>query len=409
MYTSPLEFLAQQMGNVVKYDATGNPSVFVPFRKVKSKDLDPSLPDRTHPAFIINGQEVDRILIGKYMASELEPGGTLFSLPNMPPKHSLGADELETRVKQFTGASPMTAAMHGLILLLAKKNGWVPKGNTYYSVDHRDGTPWIVGNSATVGVKRVLYGWEWECTIAHTMAPELRPDIAPNHWKRRKFVGGNTPPGERHLDNGRGYNTMTGSGPASWNLDGTPESITDVVGGVMEALPGFRVFDGELQIFANNDAAHPSADNTATSAAWRAILPNMGNDGHTLVAPGTAGTLKWNKTAAGNNAPCQLDTQISLRCLPDEYMSVLFKDLTAQATRVPYVPAILKELGIMPVAGDTTEGRAHYRNQEGTEYYPRRGGGWSHASHAGLGYIGCHTSRGLTSAHYGIRPAFVEL
>lgn len=405
MYTSPLEFLAQQMGNVVKYDATGNPSVFVPFRKVKSKDLDPSLPDRTHPAFIINGQEVDRILIGKYMASEMEPGGTLFSLPNMPPKHSLGANELETRVKQFTGASPMTAAMHGLILLLAKKNGWVPKGNTYYSVDHRDGTPWIVGNSATVGVKRVLYGWEWECTIAHTMAPELRPDIAPNHWKRRKFVGGNTPPGERHLDNGRGYNTMTGSGPASWNLDGTPESITDVIGGVMECLPGFRVFDGELQIVANNDAAHPSADNSATSAAWRAILPNLGNDGHTLVAPGTTGTLKWDKSGS---YPV-LDTTINVRTVGSETMSRAFKGLTANAINVPYIPTILQELGIFPIPGDTTQGTVYYRNQEGTEYYPRRGGGWSSTSNAGLGYIHCHNSRGNPYAYYGIRPAFVEL
>ena len=45
--------------NVVKYDAQGNPSIFVRFPKMKSSDLDASLPDHTHPAFIINGQEQD--------------------------------------------------------------------------------------------------------------------------------------------------------------------------------------------------------------------------------------------------------------------------------------------------------------------------------------------------------------
>ena len=59
MNNSPLEFLAQKYGNVVKYDADGNPSVFVKFPKMKSSELNPALPDHTHPAFIINGVEQD--------------------------------------------------------------------------------------------------------------------------------------------------------------------------------------------------------------------------------------------------------------------------------------------------------------------------------------------------------------
>lgn len=407
MYTSPLEFLAQQMGNVVKYDATGNPSVFVPFRKVKSKDLNPSLPDRTHPAFIINGQEVSRILIGKYMGSELELNGTLYSLPNMPPRRSLGFDQLDQRVKQFPGAVQMTAAMHGLILLLAKKNGWVPKGNTYYSVDHRDGTPWNIGTNATVDMKRVLYGWEYTCLIAHSTVLELKPDIAPNHWRRGKFIGGNTVITDRGSDNGRGYNTMTGSGPLSWNLNGKVEGLTDVVGGVMENLGGYRVVGGELQIFADNDAAHPAADFSPGSGAWKAIVPNLADEGHTLVLPGSPGTLKWNAIGATNNIP-QLDTQITNRNSGSS-MNTAFKDLTAEATRVPYVPAILRELGIFPIAGDTTQGTVYYANAEGTEYFPRRGGYYYHTSFAGVGCVYCSYTRGSSYAGYGARPAFVEL
>lgn len=405
MYTSPLEFLAEQMGNVVKYDAIGRPSVFVPFYKVKSSDLDPSLPNRTHPAFIVNGQEVNRILIGKYMGSELELNGTLYSLPNMPPRRSLGFDQLDQRVKQFPGAVQMTAAMHGLILLLAKKNGWVPKGNNSYSVDYRDGTPWNIGTNATVDMKRVLYGWEYTCLIAHATVAELKPDIAPNHWRRGRFIGGNTVITDRTSDNGRGYNTMTGSGPLSWNLDGKAEGLTDVVGGVMENLAGFRVFDGELQIFADNDAAHPAADFSPGSGAWKAILPSVVDASYTLVAPGTAGTLKWNK----NGTYPELDTTISVRTTGEESMSRAFKDLTANAVNVPYIPTILQELGIFPIPGDTTQGTVYYRNHVTTEYIPRRGGHFTSTSNAGMGCVYCNFTRGYSPASYGARPAFVEL
>lgn len=76
MNNSPLEQLARQYGNVVQYDAKGNPSIFCKFPKMKSSDLDNSLPDHVHPAFVINNVEEDAILIGKYMSSELEGNGT---------------------------------------------------------------------------------------------------------------------------------------------------------------------------------------------------------------------------------------------------------------------------------------------------------------------------------------------
>ncbi len=410
MNQSPLEYLAEQMDNVVKYDKDGNPSIFVPFYKCKSSDLDPTLPDHTHPAFVVNGQEVDRILIGKYLASKLTPGGTLYSLPNMPPAHSIGADEFDARIRQFPGACSMTIAMHGLLLLLAKKNGWSPKGNNYLSVDYRDGTPWDIGNNYTVGSKRVLCGWEYECITSHTSVAELKPDIAPKYWKRLRFLGGITDPKQRTWEKGRGYLTITGSGPLSWNLDGTPNSLVDIVGNTMENMPGYRIYDGEIQIFENNNAASIHADNSASSTQWRAILPSKVDDSYTLVAPGSAGTLKWNKTAAGNGVSFILDTNISLRCEGDEYMSELFKDIKANTTNVPFVPSIIKELGLFPCSGDTyTQGRVYVRNQLNTEYYPRLGGSYWSTSSAGLGCVYCDDSRGGLGVGYGGRPAFVEL
>ena len=115
MNNSPLEFLARQYDNVVKYDAQGNPSIFVKFPKMKSKDLDSSLPDHTHPAFIVNGVEQDYILLGKYKAASLtgsgSDGGTLYSLPNMPPAHTRSADQFLAQLRAFGGGvSGMTVA-----------------------------------------------------------------------------------------------------------------------------------------------------------------------------------------------------------------------------------------------------------------------------------------------------------
>ena len=38
MKNSPLELLARQYGNIVQYDADGNPSIFCRFPKMKSSE-----------------------------------------------------------------------------------------------------------------------------------------------------------------------------------------------------------------------------------------------------------------------------------------------------------------------------------------------------------------------------------
>lgn len=84
MNNSPLEQLARQYGNVVQYDAKGNPSIFCKFPKMKSSDLDASLPDHVHPAFVINNVEEDAILIGQVHV--LRAGGQRYSV--FPPQHA---------------------------------------------------------------------------------------------------------------------------------------------------------------------------------------------------------------------------------------------------------------------------------------------------------------------------------
>ena len=120
--------------------------------------------------------------------------------------------------------------------------------------------------------------------------------MSPLYWKRLKQIGGTDAyPTMRDASWPKStILTLNGSGPLDWYLDGTPGSVCDIVGNQFEQDYGYRIVGNELQILENNNAASPDADLSSTSAAWKAILPNASDDGYTLVAPGTTGTLHWN-------------------------------------------------------------------------------------------------------------------
>lgn len=402
MNNSPLEFLARQFGNVVKYDADGNPSIFVKFPKMKSSDLDASLPDHTHPAFIINGVEQDYILIGKYKATSLTGSGsdgkTLYSLPNMPPAHSRTADAFLTQLRAFgNGVSGVTVADRGFLLLLAQKMGWNPGGNSDYGHCYKDATRYELAKNVNVGDKRGFRGWLYECIKAHTTSIELYPDIAPLYWKKIKQIGGTEAYPDMH-DSGQNnlILTLNGSGPLDWYLDGTPASVCDIVGNQFEQDYGYRIVGNELQIMENNNAASPDADLTASSAAWKAILPNKSDDGYTLVAPGTAGTLHWTWA----NGKITLDT-----VAPEydgQYRGTDFKSLGVNSTNLPYIPHIVRELGLFPTSGSTMKGY-YYMQFINEELFPRRGGSYLGGG-IGLGYENCNSPRSNAFGYYGARP-----
>lgn len=403
MNNSPLEFLAKKYDNIVKYDSAGNVSgIFVKFPKMKSSDLVAGLPEHTHPAFIINGVEQDYILLGKYKGGDNGvANGAILSLPNINPIRSLGADQCLSRMKLAgSGITGMTVADYGFIKLLAQKHGWVPKGNTYWGQSHKDATCWEVGKTLTADTVRAYNGWLYKCLTGHTTSAELRPDLAPTYWEKQGQVGGISNDGTPDANHQTGYRTLSGTGPLDWYLGSDPANLCDIVGSSLEQQYGYRIYDCELQILENNNAADPDADISASSAAWKAILPNVSNDGYTLVAPGTAGTLHWNWDAT--NSKIILDTQCDDLTVGPKGQS--FKTLTAHATRLPYVPHIVKELGLFPTdANDNTEGY-YYVNFVAGERFPRRGGYYSDPSSAGLGYVHAHDGRGNAGNYYGCRP-----
>ena len=405
MNNSPLEFLAKKYGNIVKYDSAGNVSgIFVKFPKMKSSDLVSGLPEHTHPAFIINGVEQDYILLGKYKGGDNGvANGAILSLPNINPIRSLGADQCLSRMKLAgNGITGMTVADYGFIKLLAQKHGWVPKGNTYWGQSHKDATCWETGKTLTADTIRAYNGWLYKCLTGHTTSAELRPDLAPTYWEKQGQVGGISNDGTPDAAHQTGYRTLNGTGPLDWYLGSDPANLSDIVGSSLEQQYGYRIYDCELQILENNNAADPDADISASSAAWKAILPNTSDDGYTLVAPGTAGTLHWNWTGSA----IQLDTQCDDLTIGAKGQN--FKTLTAHATRLPYVPSIVKELGLFPTdANDNTEGY-YYVNFVAGERFPRRGGSYDAASFSGLGFVYAYYERGSASTNCGCRPRSLD-
>ena len=299
----------------------------------------------------------------------------------------------------------MTVADYGFIKLLAQKNGWVPKGNTFWGQSHKDGTAWKVSEALTVGTERAYEGYIYKCLIAHTTAVELKPDVSPTYWEREdKLIGGISQDNTIDLGHQTGYRTLNGTGPLDWYLGKDPSNLADIIGSSLEQQYGLRYVNCEIQILENNNAADPNADLSASSAAWRAILPNQSDDGYTLVEPGTAGTLHW----TWQNSKLTLDTVEPE--FDNEYRGTNFKDLAYNATNLPYIPSIVKELGLFPTGSDDNTEGYYYQHMTRNERFPRRGGDYFDAStsYAGLGYVNSNSPRGVASTDSGCRPRSLD-
>lgn len=406
MDVSPLENLALKYGNKVVYDSAGGVAgVFVRFPKMKSSELDPSLPNHTHPAFIVNGVEKDCIWLGKYKAGVVDDAADspIVSLPNIDPAAKQNADTLLARMKAAgSGITGMTVADWGFLLLLCQKEGWVPKGNTLSGCSHLDGTYWSsAGVTYSAGAVRVFAGWTYICLQTHASSLELKPDISPEYWEKGEHIGGVMTDSGLNSTHGCPYRVFSGSGPQDWFLGGDPGSLCQVVGNGQDFQYGYRIVNGEIQILPDNDAASPTADLSAGSGAWRAILPHAADDGYELVAPGTSGTLHWNYS--GNVV--RLDT--AEPTFDSATRRAIFKDLTANSANLPYVPHIVRELGLFPTVGSATPGNYAVAFTR-SERMPVRGAAMTAGGYAGLGYVMATNGRTATGETMTARPRWTE-
>lgn len=335
--------------NTVLYDDKGNPSVMVAIPKFYLDDVIAGAPHTVHPAFIVNGVEKPYIYIGKYQS--IIQDGRAYSLPGQDPATYMNFDQaLSYCYAKGQGWHLMSNAERAAIALWCKKNNTMPRGNNNYGCD-----------------------------------------IAASYEKGR----------ETYFDSGAGKTgrVATGSGPASWSHDGTPDGIYDLNGNIWERCSGMRLNEGEIQIIPNNDASILNADHSSGSTLWKAIAAADGS----LVAPGTAGTLKYDASAANGSGNVILNNTIVNKGTDSVNMETAFESMTAASGIT--APTLVKALGLFPI--DSAHGGDHIWARNNSERLSFISGNWSDGSSAGVFALHLAFNRAHSSINVGFRAAFV--
>lgn len=332
----------------VLYTAKGQPTYMNIIQKYDMSTIDASL-SGTHPAFIVDGVEKPEIFIGTYQGRIVN--GELLSLPNVEPTHSINYTNFLAAARACgNGHHLITNAEWSAVALQCYKDNKQPMGNTYYGRSSEN--PLLIGRRAD----------------------GLNPG-----------------------DTSGSARTLTGSGPVEWRHNGKENGIADLSGNVWEWNSGMRIFNGEIQVIADNNASKLAIDLGAASTEWKAIDGETGN----LVTPNgsgtTAGTIKY---ADGGTADYTINGSNfgGIRNLSTT------KPVTAAAL------ARLKALCLYPHIENTASYNGDYFAKTMTdERLPIRGGNWYSAAYAGVFALTLHSAHSSTNTAVGARPAFVNL
>ena len=177
--------------------------------------------------------------------------------------------------------------------------------------------------------------------------------------------------------------------------------IADINGNVWEWTGGLRLVDGEIQIIPYGNCMKLDCDMSAESTLWKAIMPNG-----SLVAPGTAGTLKIDRTSASDST-LRINTSVTTRTTDSNDTSVVFKSV--QAVSGVSIPKLLIALGLFPDSGITGYGNDRYWARNNGERLPLRGSGFHTASGSGPSALHLDFPRSHSLGSVGFRSAFCEL
>lgn len=357
------EVEAYTMGrNTIVRDQWNNPHVMLVVPRFLLSDIDASWPAVSHPAFVVGGQVRSEFLIGKYEAAR-SAAGRVLTLPGKAPWASVNFDAALAACRALgPGFCLQTRAMWSARQLWVHKlngDGHAYLGNTNWGRSHA--RPWQTG-------------------VMQTAA----------------FNPGDT-------GNTGSAATLTGSGGPFWNDDGTESGLADVTGNVSEWVAGLRVLDGEIQIVQDGDACLQSCDMSASSSAWKAVLP----DG-SLAVPGASGTMKFDGSVPDTRpnwsgaGVARLNTALVNQNV-NGYYSNSFASLSA-AEGVD-VPALLVQLGLMPFSS-SVQGTFWVCNKG--ERLPHAGGHWIDGSNAGPWCLALRHARSRSDRDVGFRPAFVS-
>lgn len=335
--------------NTVLLDDMGMPSIMVPFPKLTYADIMTGGTQDPLPAFLVDGHEIPVIYESKYQ--NIVVNDRAYSLPFEDPRVYITFDQaLQMCRNKGDGWHLHSNALWAAIQSWCYRNKTVPHGNGNYGKDY--------SNPHEHGVTTYIDG---------------------NHG---------------------GGRTATGSGPVTWYHNYDSSGIADLCGNIWEWVAGLRMVNGEIQIIPYGNSMKADCNMSATSTEWKAIMPNG-----TLVAPGTAGTLKYDgETATG--AP-RINTAVEFKPGTDDgYYWRQFGTLAAKAG--VDIPPMMKALGLAPIPDYEYGNGGFWIRPQAAERLPVRGASWDNAASAGVAALSLGSPRSDSDRNVGFRAAFYE-
>lgn len=334
--------------NKVIFDDLGKPSIMVAVPKMKYSDIITGGTQETLPWWIVDGVEKEAIWVSKYINTVVNDRA--YSLPMKDPKCYVNFDSaLKYCRNKGEGWHLNQNGVFAALVLWAEKNGTIPRGNT-----------------------------NWDASYTNGYERGVNTYVDGTHG---------------------GGRTATGSGPVTWNHDWSPAGIADLCGDCWEWCAGMRVKDGEIQIIPYGNSMKSDCSMAADSTEWKAIMP----DG-TLVAPGTAGTLKIDGTSASSLVP-RINTAITVQTTDSNNLFRSDFKGTLAASGVS-IPKILIAAGLLPDSAQTAPGGYWARNNG--ERLPFRGSSFNHTSSGGPSALYLGDPRSFSNYHVSFRSAYYE-
>lgn len=336
-------------GNELIYDNAGMPSIMVKIPKMTYKQLGMGESAAVHPAFIVNGQEVDAIYISKYQ--NIVQDGRAYSLGGVDPAASLDMDHARQYCEaKGEGWHLMTRMEWGLIQRMCEAAGFVPKGNNNY------------GRHDSESFYKAI----------------------PTYMSGDKI--------------GR---VATGTGPLTWYHDNSPSGISGLTGNVWEWMGAVRSVYGEIQFLVNNNGADSAHSQSPTSTEWKAIScvdgsfitpDGKGTTANSVKIDIVGGKLQWAKTITHKNAD-------------GDWPSCTFGSITCSADIGANAKLLLQALGMMPYSSsDLCAGHTCWFRNSDEERAFFSGCSWGYPS-GGLGSFSGHNPRSHVDDDIGFRAA----